>query len=340
MSELQTKIKEIQKDDNIPSDQKTKKIQELMKEYQSNIGNKHKLKPEEECTHWINPQKIKMPFISPCCNKIYRCLSCHDLHEDHTINKKMITKILCPNCEKEQDKNVKCDYCDTIYATFSCLECSIWNNIEMYHCDDCGICRIGKREDYQHCIKCEMCLNKNSFSEHTCIQKIYKTSCPLCFEHLFNSQKKVVQFKCGHVSHQHCYEKHIKYSYCCPLCRKSICHQDGLKKIWDFYRYQMILQPTPSEYKDWRSKVYCNDCCVDNIIPYSVTYNECIKCKGFNTQVLDIIKEPEEVKQEEEIPQEEEITQEEDIPLSDIEGEIEGLSDISSIESGSIELDE
>jgi len=40
------------------------------------------------------------------------------------------------------------------------LECKLFDDEEknQYHCDGCGICRIGGRDKFFHCETCNMCL--------------------------------------------------------------------------------------------------------------------------------------------------------------------------------------
>lgn len=43
---------------------------------------------------------------------------------------------------------------------YTCLECKLFDDEDknQYHCEGCGICRIGGRDKFFHCEKCNMCL--------------------------------------------------------------------------------------------------------------------------------------------------------------------------------------
>ena len=43
---------------------------------------------------------------------------------------------------------------------YTCLICNLFDDSDkrQYHCDQCGICRIGGKENFFHCKVCNMCL--------------------------------------------------------------------------------------------------------------------------------------------------------------------------------------
>lgn len=43
---------------------------------------------------------------------------------------------------------------------YTCLICNLFDdeNKDQYHCEGCGICRIGGRNNFFHCEVCNMCL--------------------------------------------------------------------------------------------------------------------------------------------------------------------------------------
>ena len=42
-----------------------------------------------------------------------------------------------------------------------------------FHCEKCGICRVGKKEDYIHCDICNGCISKSISETHSCRKNIF-----------------------------------------------------------------------------------------------------------------------------------------------------------------------
>ena len=40
--------------------------------------------------------------MADCCDKVYGCRHCHDDEEDHHLNPKNVTQIVCMVCSKQQ----------------------------------------------------------------------------------------------------------------------------------------------------------------------------------------------------------------------------------------------
>ena len=55
-----------------------------------------------------------------------------------------------------------------IFFQYFCLECKLFDdeNKEQYHCNGCGICRIGDQSKFFHCDGCNMCLPINLKGNH------------------------------------------------------------------------------------------------------------------------------------------------------------------------------
>lgn len=51
---------------------------------------------------------------------------------------------------------------------YTCLKCRLYDNTMkgQFHCDYCGICRLGGRENFFHCNVCNLCLNLNLRNNH------------------------------------------------------------------------------------------------------------------------------------------------------------------------------
>jgi len=70
--------------------------------------------------------------------------------------------------------------------------CKVFENNEekvtkFFHCDDCGICRVGPKNDYFHCKNCGACLSISVKDTHKCIKDVFMNDCPVCYESIFYS---------------------------------------------------------------------------------------------------------------------------------------------------------
>lgn len=47
-----------------------------------------------------------------------------------------------------------------IFLQYTCLKCNLFDDEDknQFHCDGCGICRIGGANRFFHCEVCNMCL--------------------------------------------------------------------------------------------------------------------------------------------------------------------------------------
>ncbi|TXG71784.1 hypothetical protein EZV62_000363 [Acer yangbiense] len=92
---------------------------------------------------------------------------------------------------------------------------------QQFHCDDCGICRVGGREKFYHCEKCGSCYSISLRDNHLCVENSMRHHCPICYEYLFDSLKDTTVMKCGHTMHYECYHEMIEHDNC-RICSKSI----------------------------------------------------------------------------------------------------------------------
>lgn len=97
---------------------------------------------------------------TPCCNKVYTCRFCHDEQETHTVKRKEVTELICVLCDTRQPVQATCQKCHCRFGKYTCLECNLFDDVDkkQYHCNGCGICRLGGRDRFFHCAKCNMCL--------------------------------------------------------------------------------------------------------------------------------------------------------------------------------------
>ena len=113
--------------------------------------------------------------------------------------------------------------------------------------------------------RCCVCMAIGIRDTHRCIERSTDCDCPICGEYMFTSLRTVVFMTCGHSIHRRCYEEHIKTSYRCPICSRSIANME-----WQFLRLQRAIetQPMPDEFKNTKAFIYCNDCLAKTTVKY------------------------------------------------------------------------
>jgi uncharacterized CHY-type Zn-finger protein len=247
----------------------------------------------KSCEHFINNVQI----FAPCCNKYYNCIKCHNNNEKHILNSKDINIIKCQNCNFDNNLGNKCSNCNIIFSNYNCLKCKIWayKKNEIYHCDDCGKCKIGDKNLFYHCHGCNLCLSKNTKHKHiyTCQNKEKNSDCPICLEKIFMNNEGAFLLRCNHFIHKNCYNEFIKHNestkkiLSCSLCKKSIKNPINFEKEYDLL---YMNNPIDEYYKNWKSNIHCNDCNKKCDVKYHYNYHKCISCKSYNTSVLNVIK--------------------------------------------------
>ncbi|TPX42757.1 hypothetical protein SeLEV6574_g05429 [Synchytrium endobioticum] len=317
-SDLRRHIVAIQQDSNIPPAEKAKKIQELMtnqwnsKQKTTNTrgamaANKLEHKRSDfsaitdadraktyhdkdaqilGCKHYQRATKLQ----AHCCGKWYTCRFCHDEVSDHNIIRNLTTTMMCMYCGKVQPAGQDCvdAECKRRVSKYYCKECKLWDDDQrknIYHCYDCGICRIGKGlgQDYFHCKKCNVCMAISLKGRHKCIERNLESDCPICGEYMFTSTTTVIFMPCGHCIHYKCHQEYIQTSYQCPTCFKSLANMTEYFKRIDAMLAQHQM---PTEYDNSRSLVYCNDCEKRSWAKFHFLYHKCAECKGYNTKIL------------------------------------------------------
>ncbi len=163
-------------------------------------------------------------IYTECCNKYYICRLCHDYDQTHQLDRYKINQIRCLICNTKQNITNKCIQCNITFGEYYCNICHLYDNNQqiknIYHCNKCNICRIGKKENYFHCDKCVGCINIINKDTHLCIENNLLDNCVICLDNKFNSRTPISILKCGHSFHLKCLEQIKKLI--CPLCRKYI----------------------------------------------------------------------------------------------------------------------
>lgn len=115
------------------------------------------LEPSLGCPHYMRNVKLQCSQ----CHRWYTCRFCHDEVEDHSLIRKETKNMLCMICGTPQAAGQTCIQCGEQAAWYYCSVCKLWDDDtskSIYHCDDCGICRIGRGlgKDYIHCKVCSL----------------------------------------------------------------------------------------------------------------------------------------------------------------------------------------
>ncbi|KAI9798704.1 MAG: hypothetical protein M1825_005031 [Sarcosagium campestre] len=243
--------------------------------------------PSLGCAHYKRNVKLQCS----ACHKWYTCRFCHDEVEDHSLNRRETKNMLCMLCGCAQPAGENCMDCEERTAWYYCDICKLWDDDSeksIYHCNDCGICRIGRGlgKDFYHCMKCCVCMSISIAQSHKCIERSTDCDCPICGEYMFSSPLTVVFMPCGHSIHHKCYYDHMKSSYRCPICSRSIVNMETQFRNLD---RAIDDQPMPAQFQDTRALVYCNDCCAKSSVKYHWLGLKCSVCDSYNTAQLHIL---------------------------------------------------
>ncbi|KAK3727886.1 hypothetical protein QZH41_010600 [Actinostola sp. cb2023] len=224
-----------------------------------------------ECEHY----KRRCALKAPCCGKVYACRLCHDKEQDHILDRKSVQTLKCLQCGTEQDVSSTCVKCGIHFGLYSCLKCRLFDDKEQgqFHCDECGICRVGGRENYFHCPVCAICLGTKQKDSHKCIKQGAKNNCPICMEDIHSSRIPCEIAPCGHFLHM---------NYSCPLCNRSVI---DMKPVWRNLDQEIANTPMPDEYKNVTVEVHikCRDCQKDSKVTFHVIGHKCEHCGSYNT---------------------------------------------------------
>ncbi len=58
-------------------------------------------------------------------------------------------------CETRQPTAAKCASCGVSFGLYTCLQCNFFDDDlskKQFHCDKCGICRVGGSQNYFQCV--------------------------------------------------------------------------------------------------------------------------------------------------------------------------------------------
>jgi len=100
----------------------------------------------------------------------------------------------------------------------------------------------------------------------------------------------VVFMLCGHSIHKACWDEHMKSSYKCPICSKSMINMETQFRNLD---RAIQNQPMPPQFQDTKAMVSCNDCYAKSAVKYHWLGLKCAICDSYNTAQLSILTDPE-----------------------------------------------
>ena len=238
-----------------------------------------------ECKHYDRNCEI----IAPCCGNFFTCRQCHDEYyeDEHKIDRFKIKEVMCKNCNNIQLVDENCSNCGIIFGKYFCRICNLFDNTDkkQFHCKDCGICRVGGKDNYFHCDKCNICILIIEKNTHKCMN-IIDYNCPICLEDLHKSTKAIVTLRCGHYIHNSCFMELLKNDYKCPLCLRSVVDLSSYNEAIDREKSMIEIDNMPEEFKDKDIKIHCNDCSKGSDVLFHIMGNKCEECGSYNTRII------------------------------------------------------
>lgn len=254
------------------------------------------------CAHYARKCLIR----APCCTTFFPCRLCHaDVARppklDHEIDRKAIDEMVCMICLKAgrgagvQPVAAACQDCKAPMARYYCGVCHLFDDDashSIFHCDGCGICRRGLREEFKHCTTCSCCMTISAFADHKCVEDATKRDCAICLSDMFSGRDPISFLRCGHPLHVACMRQLFSSARdrmpVCPLCKMSCVEQDAaMQSLIDSH---VESTPMPEEYREWSCLILCNDCLTKSEgVPWRPDYTKCPReeCGSYNTDVLE-----------------------------------------------------
>ncbi|XP_010506712.1 PREDICTED: uncharacterized protein LOC104783276 [Camelina sativa] len=243
--------------------------------------------PEKQiygCEHYKRNCKLR----AACCDQLFTCRFCHDKVSDHSMDRKLVTEMLCMRCLKVQPVGPICTTpsCEGFpMAKHYCSICKLFDDERaVYHCPFCNLCRVGEGLgiDFFHCMTCNCCLGMKLVN-HKCLEKSLETNCPICCEFLFTSSEAVRALPCGHYMHSACFQAYTCSHYTCPICGKSL---GDMAVYFGMLDALLAAEELPEEYKNRCQDILCNDCERKGTTRFHWLYHKCGSCGSYNTRVI------------------------------------------------------
>jgi len=273
---MEEKIRVIQRDVSLSNDEKNKRIREVMfsLSQQSPPLPPPPLPEIIKCTHYDRGCLLQCDK----CDEFWGCRLCHT-----EMDRFKVKKVQCKKCYNIQSSDTQtCTKCGDVFGEYFCNVCHLFSNNpdkQIFHCDECGICRIGTRDQFVHCDKCDMCIGILGIETHKCFQNTWTNNCPICFNPLFNSVTPVIPIKCGHAYHVKCLQEYLKHDYRCCVCKKSVVEMNWSRLDNQIGNIESNLIQTATH----TLNVLCNDCGHHFQSPFSpFNLYKCVTCGSYN----------------------------------------------------------
>eukprot|EP00826_Nyctotherus_ovalis_P006601 TRINITY_DN11581_c0_g1_i1.p1 TRINITY_DN11581_c0_g1~~TRINITY_DN11581_c0_g1_i1.p1 ORF type:complete len:266 (+),score=48.91 TRINITY_DN11581_c0_g1_i1:168-965(+) len=208
-------------------------------------------------------------LLCSVCKDFFPCRFCHDSVKcspsvaaelRHKFDRASVAKVKCKLCKHVQGVARECESCKAVFGKYFCDKCKLFDNADkkQFHCDLCGICRQGGRENYFHCVTCGCCLSLSLKENHKCIQNMLTSGCPICLEEMMYTREDCVFLpRCSHALHKKCFMELSKFSYQCPMCFKSFVN---MSHAYSQLATEIAGNPMPGEYQHRNVTILCNDC--------------------------------------------------------------------------------
>lgn len=163
------------------------------------------------------------------------------------------------------------------------------SNKRPFHCDECGFCRVGGRDNFRHCSQCCMCISVTVYETHNCMRDKYKNNCPVCREDMFSSRQPPQDLPCGHAIHAHCFRNLAAFDYRCPICKKTVVSRNSMSAAWQARARDIEMQPMPEDLARIVN-IHCNDCETKSAhCSWHFLGVQCPGCRSFNTVVETVV---------------------------------------------------
>ncbi|CAG0882425.1 unnamed protein product [Darwinula stevensoni] len=231
------------------------------------------------CQHY----KRKCKLFAPCCGRAYTCRFCHNDVENHCLDRRQVMEVVCMQCKTQQPVQKNCQQCNLEFGRYYCAQCKLFDDDDkqQYHCEGCGICRIGGRERFFHCTVCDMCLPMRLQGNHKCVERVSRTNCPVCLEDIHTSRIPSHIPPCGHLIHRTCFGDMLKSGlYACPVCNTSMIN---MEKVWQHLDEEIQETPMPDDYRNLFVMILCRDCHKESEVAFHILGLKCQECGSYNT---------------------------------------------------------
>eukprot|EP00347_Sterkiella_histriomuscorum_P014153 403361959 len=249
-------------------------------------------KMEYGCQHYRRGCQKKCPE----CEEFFPCRFCHDdakylnekdIKKSHQINRHAVNEIKCMKCDTIQKVQQNCENCGLLFARYMCEICKFFDDEyekkKVFHCEECGICRVGGKENNYHCKICGCCYNIKMKDTHDCKPAKLNNDCAVCMMDLFTSRDAPNFLRCGHSLHSKCFSTYARKNIACPICRKSMVDPKSFEAQLDL---EIANTPMPEEYKNIDVTISCNDCNTQSQVKFHIVGHKCQQCASYNTSQI------------------------------------------------------